>query len=1074
MSREVCPPPEALCAFVNGDLSEARLDEMGEHLQSCPACQNQLALLDDLTDPIIVDLRRGVPVRFAGSTLEERHPAGVNSAKLPEQLDDFRIIREIARGGMGVVCEAYQGSLNRHVALKMLPERGDPARFRREAKAAGRLHHTNIVPVFGVGEHQGRHFYVMQFIAGRGLNDLLKERRTAGDRAAVTAIDHREAARIALQVAEALAYAHAQGVIHRDIKPSNLLLDAQGTVWITDFGLAYDAADTETLTDTGEFLGTLRYAAPERISERGDARADVYGLGVTLYELVCGRPPFAEADRAALLNQILHHDPLRPRHHDPRVPRDLETIVLKSMAREPAHRYVTASDLAQDLRRFLEDRPIRGRRVSAWERMVRWCRSNPATAGLAGGFILALIVGTTAASYFAIRATRGETAALENARRADREATRVREEKRLSDRLLYVAEMHLAQQAWEDNRPDLVRQRLREFVPERPDETDPRGFEWFYLQRLCQFGARTLHGHAYHVTSAAYSPDGRILASAGVDGNVILWESATGRMVRVLTGHAAKVEIDTLAFRPDGRTLASASIDGTVRVWDTATGQRLWILRGHTDAVSGAAYSPDGRTLATGGHDHTVRLWDADTGRELRTLRGHTGPIYSLAYRPDGRTLFSASGDHTLKLWDAETGREVRTLRGHSGVVRSLALSLDGRTLASASWDQTIKLWDAVTGREIRTLRGHKGPLTGVAFGPEGKRIASVAWDGSLRLWDSVTGEELLTLRGHSRSEVNGVAYSPDGRDIASVGWDGAIKLWDVATGLEVVDLSGHEDQVLNVAFSPDGRMLATASGDLTVKLWNATPLTPELQVVREARSVVEFLFARPLPIAEVLDRIRSDAALTPEVRRRALELAEPYGHSLVVQEAERLVESLYATAMFRPEVLASLRRDAALSEPVRQEALMLAERVPENPLSLQTASWSVSRRADADASAYRLAMRQAEAACRLIPNDEGLQEALGVAQYRVGLYRDAVATLTRADPLRAALVGEPTPAELAFLALSQHRLGRIDQARATLGRLRELMKKPERARSEQDQNFLREAEALVADLAFPADPFAP
>jgi predicted Ser/Thr protein kinase len=782
------------------------------------------------------------------------------AAPPPDQLDDFRIIREIGRGGMGVVYEAFQGSLNRHVAIKMLPGRGDLARFLREAKAAGRLHDTNIVPVFGIGEHEGRHYYVMQFIRGRGLDEILKERR-AGGPAAADPIDHREAARIALQVAEALAFAHVQGVIHRDIKPSNLLLDARGTVWITDFGLAHDSADTETLTDAGQFVGTLRYVSPERIGGRGDTRADVYGVGITLYELVCGRPTFAGADRAVLLHQVLHRDPPRPGQLDPRVPRDLETIICKSMAREPSHRYACASELAADLRRFLEDRPIRGRRASLPERMVRWCRSNPAMAALASGFVLALILGTAVASYFAIRATRGEAAALENARRADQEAQRVREEKRLSDRRLYVAEMHLAQQAWRDNRPDLVQQRLDEFAPGRPEEADPRGFEWFYLRRLCQVGPRT--------------------------------------------------------------------------------------LRGHADRVTGVAFAPDGRTLASAGIDQTIKLWDADSGREIQTLYGHAAEVDAVAFTPDGRRLVSASEDRTAKFWDLDTGQEI-------------------------------------------------------------------------------------------------------------------------------MDLRGHADQVRNVAFSPDGLTLATASGDKTVKLWDATPATPELHSLREARGVVEFFFAGSSPVAEVRDRIRSDAALTPEVRRRALDLAGPYGRSLAVHEAERLVESLYARPMFRPEVLESVRRDASLSEPVRQEALALAERVPENPLILHKASWSVGRRPDADAAAYRLALRRAEAACRLIPDDQVLLEALGVAQYRAGRYGDAADTLSLAARLGTALAGDPTPAVLAFLALSQHRLGRTDQARVTLGRLRELMKRPERARSEQDQNFLREAEALEDDLAVPADPFAP
>ena len=280
---------------------------------------------------------------------------------------------------------------------------------------------------------------------------------------------------------------------------------------------------------------------------------------------------------------------------------------------------------------------------------------------------------------------------MENAKRADREAEHAREEKSLSDRRLYVAEMHLAHQAWHDNRPDLAQRRLQEFVPDRPEASDPRGSNG----SISSGSARSMpapRGHTDRVTSVAYSPDGGTLASAGGDGLVILWDLATGRIVHTLHGHSSKAEIDTLVFRPDGRNLVSAGIDGTVRVWTPDRAEHLGPARPHGRGQR-AAYRPDGRRIATCGHDDTVRLWDADTGREIRTLRGHTGPVYSLAYSPDGHTLISASVDRTLKLWDAETGRELRTLGGHSGVVRSLAMSPDGSTIASASWDQTVKLW---------------------------------------------------------------------------------------------------------------------------------------------------------------------------------------------------------------------------------------------------------------------------------------------------------------------------------------------------------------------------------------------
>jgi serine/threonine protein kinase len=413
--------------------------------------------------------------------------------RTPERLGEYRILREIGRGGMGVVYEAVQESLGRHVALKVLPPHAvmDPkhlGRFQREARAAARLHHSNIVPVFGVGEHDGVHFYAMQFIQGLGLDEVLREvarlrrersgaREPAGaardDKAAMavarslatgefsaappevahdqtpeptpnsaattdgspsdspvrvfsapsvapvtqdseslSAVSTRTSprsspstcvsqsgqsyyesvARIGLQAAEALAYAHGQGVLHRDVKPSNLLLDTGGNVWLTDFGLA-KGEGMEDLTATGDIVGTLRYMAPECLSGPADVRSDVYGLGITLYEMLALRPAFDETNRVHLIRQITHDDPPSPRSIDRRVPRDLDTIIMKATEKKSARRYASAEELADELKRFLAGEPIRARTPGTIERLAKWSRRRPAHAiGIAA---LMLIVLTT-------------------------------------------------------------------------------------------------------------------------------------------------------------------------------------------------------------------------------------------------------------------------------------------------------------------------------------------------------------------------------------------------------------------------------------------------------------------------------------------------------------------------------------------------------------------------------------------------------------------------------------------------------------------------------------------------------
>jgi tetratricopeptide (TPR) repeat protein/tRNA A-37 threonylcarbamoyl transferase component Bud32 len=345
--------------------------------------------------------------------------------RMPERLGDCRVVREVGRGGMGVVYEAEQESLGRRVAVKVLTAQAllEPdrlVRFRREARATARLHHTNIVPVFEFGEHDGLPYYVMQFIDGRGLDQEIADCRMQIADCSKPICNSQSAicnptrvAQVGLQVAEALAYAHAQGTLHRDVKPSNLLLDARGTVWVTDFGLA-KLVGQDDATAPGGTAGTLRYLAPERFRGQSDARGDVYALGLTLYELLTRRPAFDESDRGRLVRQVTQEEPPAPRRCDPGIPRDLETVVLRAMARAPEDRYPTAAELAEDLRRFLEGKPVRARRVGPAERARRWCRRNPALAtltALAGG-LLVLAAGLAVAGDLQTRAALRREAAL--------------------------------------------------------------------------------------------------------------------------------------------------------------------------------------------------------------------------------------------------------------------------------------------------------------------------------------------------------------------------------------------------------------------------------------------------------------------------------------------------------------------------------------------------------------------------------------------------------------------------------------------------------------------------------------
>ena len=645
-----------------------------------------------------------------------------------------------------------------------------------------------------------------------------------------------------------------------------------------------------------------------------------------------------------------------------------------------------------------------------------------------------------------------------------------------------------------------------------------------------------LSGHAAAVHTVAYSPDGRRLASSSVDGTARLWDAISGQALQTLSGHAGIVHFVT--FSPDGRRLASCGTEGTVKLWDIGSEQEALTLRGHAGSVASVAFSPDGRRLASAGLDKTIRLWDAETGQEARVFRGHTSTIYDLAFSPDGRRLASAGLDASVRLWNPDSGQEVQVLRGHTGAILGLAFSPDGRRLASAGLDKTVRLWDAESGQEVQVLRGHTDLVYDLAFSPDGRRLASTSADETVRLWDADTGNEVRTFaRAHGHGRWCGVQPRrppprlgrQDRRDGEALGrrqrgtrsapctgtrprssvWRlaptvavspppgaGSVRLWDPDTGQPVLSLSGQAGTGRGVAFSPDGRRLATAAGP-TVKIWDATPLTPELRKIREAVDLVEFLFGQHLPTSEVLDRIRDNPTLDPEVRRQALDLAGSYGDRLLDQEAERVVNALYET-LLRPAVRARLlrRQDAqragaaAGPDPGRADPGVcdppqygqLAGRIP---AGRRTGGVSPGLGAGRD----RLPAE---------PGNGAILNTLGVAQYRAELYREAVATLTQSDRLNSEGGGYAT-GRPGLPALAHHRLGESDQARTVLGRLRalmkkpehastservyqgrllwsqmDLMKKPEHASASEAQSFLREAEAIELDLAFPSDPFAP
>jgi WD40 repeat protein len=687
---------------------------------------------------------------------------------------------------MGVVYRAGQVSLNRPVALKVirsgqLADAAEVERFRREAEAVANLDHPHIVPIFEVGEHRGQNYYSMRLIEGGSL---------AGQVARLTA-SPTEAARLMVTVARAVHYAHQRGILHRDLKPANILLDRDGRPHVTDFGLARRIEADSSLTQSGAVLGTPAYMPPEQAAGRNagvTTASDVYSLGAILYELLTGRPPFRGASVVDVLQQVRERAPDRPRLVNPRVDRDLETICLKCLEKEPEQRYASADSLAEDLERWLSGEPIAARPVGPAERTWRWCRRNPLVAGLVATVAFSLLDGAAVSTFFAIRA---------NARAEE------------AERNLYLASMRLAQTTWEEGNVGQVRDLLGSQRP-RGSRLDLRGWEWRHQWLLCQDDLRTLQGHGSEVMCVTYSPDGRRIASGGRDRTIRIWDVADGRQGQVLRGHSGAVL--AVAFSPDGRRLASVGEDElTIRIWDVEGGQSLQELSGHRHHVRSVAFSPDGSRLATAGYDMMIRVWDVADGRSLRTLAGHSGSIWGVAFSPDGRRVASASNDKTIRLWEAGGDWSERVIKlDHDAF--GVAFSPDGRRFA-AGVGGAVKIWDSIEDQQPRVLPG-SGPTGCVAFSPDGRRIAAPSpGDRSVLLWDVESGRIERRLRGHV-GRVSSVAFSPDGWRLATAGSDKTLKVWDVVGGTQSVrslSLPKAGDRAVEtvLAFSHDSRKLA-------------------------------------------------------------------------------------------------------------------------------------------------------------------------------------------------------------------------------------------------------------------------
>ncbi|HLJ93412.1 MAG TPA: protein kinase [Gemmataceae bacterium] len=908
--REIaCLSRKDLAAFSAGMLASPLLETVANHVSGCPRCEATLRELDEDRDTILSRLRqsfanepflsepecaqletyaKAIPLHVSsdGCPVAPQRPKpnldGANDLPAAARLGPYEILERLGKGGVGVVYKARQRNLNRLVALKRLlsgayasPE--ERARFHIEATDLARLRHPNIVQIYESGEEDNCPYFSMELVEGGNL-----ARRLNG-----VPLPARASAELLEILARAIHYAHEQGIVHRDLKPANILLaSVVRSPWsvagdyglipkITDFGLAkqLDAELRTYQTQTGEIIGTPSYMAPEQATgknERIGPGTDVYGLGAILYEMLTGRPPFRGTTGADILHQVRFHEVTAPNRFQPRVPRDLETICMKCLQKEPQKRYLSALLLAEELRRFLRGEPIWARPIGRGERLWSWCRRNPALAAasaLAATFlVVAALVSTVFAVYQAHTADRLSRALAE----AQERQQQLIETSTRSARSALVQGLWL----WEHGEPD---QGLLWFALSLENASQAQARDLERVIRLNVAAARRqIHplraclAHEGDVLAIAFSPDGKIVLTGSSDGKAQRWDAQSGAPIGEPLVHQEPVH--TVAFSPDGQTIVTGSGDierktGTLSLWQTraptpmrssllcegrvygaafspdgrsiliadlhptsgAAQVRLWnVATGSVqtichprEPVKAVAFSPDGETILIS-VSQTAQLWNLRTGQRMGPSFKHGNSVVAVAFSPNGKLVLTGSSDKTARLWEADTGQLIGRPYQHPEAVSAVAFSPDGRAILTGCADHMARLWQTSTGEPIGAPLRHRGKVLAVAISADGKAMATGGEDKTSRLWEITSWKPLYRSLKHAGS-VQAAAFAPDGRTAITGSSNGTAHLWETGTGTMIGEPLRHEHAVFALAFSPDGKRILTGSWDTTACIWDAT-----------------------------------------------------------------------------------------------------------------------------------------------------------------------------------------------------------------------------------------------------------
>jgi WD40 repeat protein len=797
----------------------------------------------------------------------------------PARVGRFEV-RERLRDGVPADFRGYDPRIERDVAIWLWPcAADDPGRVEqltRRYRAAMELRHPAILPVYEVGESEGRCYVVAAWANGRPLAKALQNGPLPVRRAAV----------VALGLADGLGYAHEHGFAHGSVDLDGVVLtDDGGAAW-TEFG-----ADAETPPRDPTFT------APERLGDPpgpADTGSDQYGLGVLLYAMLAGDPPFVGDTNEVTARVLATESPPSPRTERPEIPPDLDAICRRSIAPHPADRYRTCGEFADDLRRWLDGMPVAARlrrlpsRATAWMAALASLAIVACAAIAIAGMQMRISRQALAAEHEARDATvramqvaeqrslqaevilkkseaakaaaevrkaeetkalaqaekdrdtaRNKVIALEAKGKADKkkaedERKDVTNERNRFERVVYDQLVGQSQRAWRDRDPGRARALLEAARP-RDKRSDLRDWEWFYLQRLYRppetftykpeqsriaaTEPRAADGADLRRACCAYDPSGNFLAVSIFDDRITILNTTIGGAALTIDGHEGTV--CDVAYSPDGKLLASAGADKVVHLWDPATGQSLRELKGHGDAVLAVAFSPDSESIATVAADRTAILWEA-TGAKQHTLKGHEAAVLAVAFGPDGKLLATADANGSVRLWDVQSGECKTTIAAHLGAATCLSFTPDGKRLATGGEDRLVRLWDALTGLEERVLSGPAKAVRTLTFRADGQRLAAAGDDLTIIQWDLPKGRLMAFPSGHS-APIHRVAYRGDGKQLATASIDGSLKLWDPdrPTGDDAATFC-QDEAVLALAVSPDGRRLVTGGQDNAARVYDA------------------------------------------------------------------------------------------------------------------------------------------------------------------------------------------------------------------------------------------------------------